>query len=195
MRTRKWLSGLLSSCLAIASSVSAQDQGPPFGQYGPGNPDAYGMLPAPYNTAYGQMPQTYSGLEQAGYPPGANPWPGVSPFYGPAVDQTVYENGFWFNRQYSGNRQFFFSIDGLIGRSINSPRTIVGAAGVNEGENLPGAIIPVDNGQFRQEATEGNSLSRTVSATTGTGTGGGGGTAGTSTTPIFVKRRFGEDIR
>ena len=85
MRTRQWLASLLSGCLAVAGGLSAYAQAPPFPQFGPGNPDAVGMLPPPYNSNYGAAPQSYTGMEQAGYPPGANAWPNVSPYMGPAV--------------------------------------------------------------------------------------------------------------
>ncbi len=181
MRTRQWLKTLLSGCLAVAGGLTAHAQEPPFQQFGPGNPDAVGMLPPPYNTNYGAAPQSYTGMEQAGYPPGANPWPNVSPYMGPAVDQTTYENGTWFNQQLSGRRQYYFSTEALIGRTNVGSGALVGAHGVNIHPVIPGQISA--NQQFFAStsfATNLNSLNRFVVAT------GGGGGGGTSTGQIHV---------
>ena len=186
MRTRQWLASLLSGCLAVAGGLSAYAQAPPFPQYGPGNPDAVGMLPPPYNTNYGAAPQSYTGMEQAGYPPGANAWPNVSPYMGPAVDQTAYEDGNWFNRQFTGNRKYYFSTDVLIGTTQRGADTRIGAYGVNEIPATPGVQI-IDHNQLFFETTIAvdNMPNRSVTATAG-----GGGATGGGDIPIFVERNY-----
>jgi len=131
MRTRHWLAALMSGCLALAGMGTASAQPPQLPSNG--NPDevGFGMLPSPYNTAYGPAQPYYSGMNSAGYPPGANPWPGVSPYMGPPVDSTRYEDGFWFNRIMQGNRQFYFSVEAVFGHSSKPGTTLIGAPMVN----------------------------------------------------------------
>jgi len=150
-----------------------------------GNPDQTGMLPPPYNSAYAPLPPPGYGGMPAGYPPGANAWPNVSPYYGPPVDQTANENGLWFQRQIFGNRQFFFTAEGLVGYT-GRPSTMVGADGVNIiPPNInPGTIFPDNNQQF-QEAALGSSPLGTPSRQTIT-TGGGGGNNANGDYPVFV---------
>ena len=116
-----------------------------------------GMLPSPYNTSYGPSQQYYSGMESAGYPPYANAWPNVSPFAGPPVDSTLYENGFWYNKILQGNRKYYFSTEALLNHTRGSSPTLIGAPNVNP--------ISLDDLQFL--------------ALSGSG-GGGGGTNGTT---------------
>ncbi len=192
MRTRQWLKTLLSGCLAVAGGLTAHAQEPPFQQFGPGNPDAVGMLPPPYNTNYGAAPQSYTGMEQAGYPPGANPWPNVSPYMGPAVDQTTYENGTWFNQQRSGRRQYYFSTEALIGRTSVGSGALVGAHGVNLIPHIPGQTIVNQNQQFFESisfATNLNTPDRFVVATAG---GGGGNGVGTGDIQVFTPRNYNQ---
>ncbi len=194
MRTRQWLKTLLSGCLAVAGGLTAHAQEPPFQQFGPGNPDAVGMLPPPYNTNYGAAPQSYTGMEQAGYPPGANAWPNVSPYMGPAVDQTTYENGTWFNRQLSGRRQYYFSTEALIGRTSLGSGALVGAHGVNLIPHIPGQTIINQNQQFFESisfATNLNTPDRFVVATAGGG-GGGGGVTSTGDIQVFTPRNYND---
>lgn len=191
MRTRQWLKTLLSGCLAVAGGLTAQAQEPPFQQFGPGNPDAAGMLPPPYNSNYGQAPQSMTGMESAGYPPGANPWPNVSPYMGPAVDQTTYENGNWFNRQITGRRQFYFSTEALIGRTALGSDALIGAHGVNLIPHIPGQVIVNQNQQFFESisfATNINTPDRFTVATAG----GGGNNAQTGDIQIFTPRNFND---
>ncbi|MEK6258726.1 MAG: hypothetical protein AABP62_08900 [Planctomycetota bacterium] len=191
MRTRQWLASLLSGCLAVAGGLSAYAQAPPFPQYGPGNPDAVGMLPPPYNTNYGTVPQSYTGMEQAGYPPGANAWPNVSPYMGPAVDQTAYEDGNWFNRQLTGNRKYYFSTEVLIGSTQRGSNVRIGAYGVNEVEPPPPGSVWIDHNQlfFESVVLSGinNMPDRFVNDT-----GGGGNNGSTGDYPIFVEHNLRE---
>ena len=185
MRTRQWLASLLSGCLAVAGGLSAYAQAPPFPQYGPGNPDAVGMLPPPYNSNYGTVPQSYTGMEQAGYPPGANAWPNVSPYMGPAMDQTTNENGTWFNRQFTGNRQYYFSTEALIGSTQRGSNALIGAPGVNILPVIPGTPVnPLHNQQFVETVNDPNQPNRTVTAA------GGGGGGGTGDIQIFAARHY-----
>lgn len=183
MRTRQWMTRILSGCLALAGGVSAFAQTPPpFPQYGPGNPDAVGMLPPPYNTNYGTVPQSYPGIEATGYPPGANAWPTVSPYMGPAMDQTANENGLWFNRQYMGNRKYYLNAEVLIGFTQRGSNTLIGAPNVNIVPVFPGQPVdPLHNQQFVETtAAADNMPNRRVTAT--------GGAAGGGDVQIFVAR-------
>lgn len=191
MRTRQWLASLLSGCLAVTGGLSASAQAPPFPQYGPGNPDAVGTLPPPYNTNYGPAPQSYTGMEQAGYPPGANAWPNVSPYMGPAVDQTTNEGGTWFNRQLSGNRKYYFSTEFLLGATQKGADRRIGAYGVNEIEPpQPGSVWINHNQLFFESlilSPVNNMPDRFVNDTGG---GGGGNGASTGDYPIFTERNI-----
>lgn len=184
MRTRQWLASLLSGCLAVAGGLSAQAQTPPFPQYGPGNPDAVGMLPPPYNSNYGTVPQSYTGMEQAGYPPGANAWPNVSPYMGPAMDQTTYEDGNWFNRQFTGNRKYYLSTEALIGSTQRGDNTRIGAYGVNVIPPSPGIYV-VDHNQLFFETAR-SVIDNMPNRFVGTG----GTPTATGDVPIFVERYF-----
>jgi len=152
------------------------------------------MLPAPYNSNYGTVPQSYTGMESAGYPPGANAWPGVSPYMGPAMDQTTYEDGNWFNRQFTGNRKFYFSTEALIGSTQRGANIRIGAYGVNEVPVFPGtgttgaATNNLHNQLFFETAiTTNNMPDRSVTATGG---GGGGGATSNGDIPVFVEHMF-----
>jgi hypothetical protein len=143
----------------------------------------------------------------------------MSPYMGPAVDQTTNENGLWFNRQIGGNRRYYFSIDGLLGQTYGTPQTLIGAPGVNlpainPKTGKPYAGGPTGTGQFIQGTTTttsdtttavGPSRTLSSSAATGTGTGtatgiGTGTSTGTSTdtgaaaTAIFKSRSLGADF-
>jgi hypothetical protein len=129
MRTRHWLAALMGGCMALAGVGTATAQPPMMPSNG--NPDQAGMGPPPYNAAYGQMPQYYPGMQAPGYPPGANAWPNVSPFAGPPVDSTSYEDGFWFNRILQGNRKYYFSTEAIFGQASKGNTTLIGASNVN----------------------------------------------------------------
>ena len=143
------------------------------------------MLPPPYSSNYGTVPQSYAGMEQAGYPPGANQWPNVSPYMGPAMDQTTNENGTWFNRQFIGNRRYYFAADALIGTTQRGSNVLIGAPGVNEIPVFPGTVAPpLHNQQFVETVAVPNMPNRTVTAA------GGGGAGGTGDIPIFVAHNY-----
>lgn len=129
-----------------------------------GNPDqaGFGMLPSPYSTSYGPAQQYYSGMESAGYPPGANAWPNVSPFAGPPVDSTLYENGFWYNRILQGNRKYYFSADALLSHTKMGPPVLIGAPNVNP--------VSVDDLQFSAGGTTGGTGGAGTTGVLGFGT-------------------------
>ena len=190
MRKRHWLACLLSIWLTVVGE-RAIAQPPTALPNDVGNPDQTGMLPAPYGANYGTYPQPYSGM-QGGYPPGANPWPNISPYYGPPVDQTVNQNGLWFNRQIFGNRKFYFTAEALFSNT-NHPNSLVGATGVNDVPVIvPGTIYP-DNNQPFQETAAGTSTIGTPDreTTAGGGGGGGGGGQGSGDYPVFVPQSTG----
>lgn len=124
MRTQYWRPILLCSWLLVSGAQAVWAQGDPSGAY------FYqrDMAPIPYGDPY--LAPNYSGLEQAGYPPGAQYWPGVE-MYGPPINQHYVDNGFWFNRIVNGRSKFFFTVEGLITKTGAPPHTLIGAVGVN----------------------------------------------------------------
>lgn len=191
MRTRQWLASLLSGFLAAAGGLNATAQTPPFPQYGPGNPDAAGMLPPPYDANYGTHPQAYTGMEAAGYPAGANAWPNVSPYYGPAVDESSYQNGFWFNRQLSGGKRYYFTTEGLLGWVQTGNKRLIGGDNVNNiGPFTPPGVVFTDHNQQFFETTVNVADNMANREVTATGGGGGGGTGGDI--QIFTPNYFGK---
>lgn len=158
MRTRNWLSRLLGGMLALAAGTESlwAQQGPEGAYFYDGPPGYTGG---------------YTGMESAGYPPGAQPWPGVSPYMGPAVDQTRYENGTWFRQQSFGGRKYFFGLEALVTQTGKPPQSWIGASGVNIIQGYPGTTYPFHNQMFYEgpfTATPGPDRSNE-------GTGGGGG--------------------
>jgi hypothetical protein len=199
MRKRHWLACLLSMWLsAVGGQAIAQP--PPAGiPNNLGNPDLTGMMPPPYNQNYGPTPpQQYGGMP-AGYPPGANAWPNITP-YGPPVDETSNQNGLWFNRQLTGGKKYYFSLEGLIGNTTR-PSNFVGDPQANTFDinTEPGGVF-VDHNQQFFETPQGFSTIGTPdrsldgSGSTGGGTGGTTGGTGTGTAtdfPIFLGQSTG----
>ncbi|WP_373652240.1 hypothetical protein [Schlesneria sp. DSM 10557] len=202
MRTRHWFAVMMGGCLALAGVGTATAQPP--GMPTNGNPDqvGMGMMPSPFAGAYGQVPQTYSGIQPAGYPPNANAWPNVSPFAGPPVDSTAYEDGFWFNRILQKNRRYYFSAEALLAHTRGGDSTLIGAPGVNpvsidalQGQNGTGTTttgnLIFGTTQFNQ-AVFTTGPSRNVNANGGGGNGGGGnGTGGAAVVNIFAAQDTG----
>lgn len=168
-----------------------------------GNPDLVmqGMLPAPYNTTYGPMQPTYQGMDAAGYPPGAAPWPGISPFAGPAVNQTIYQNGFWYNRGLQGRRNFYFQVDSIFSHTGQPESTLIGAVGVNpqtaasltgvsgSSATATGTTGTLGSTQFNQQVF---TTGPYRDVTGGAGGGAGGGAAGTGgSIPVFPAQYTG----
>lgn len=188
MRTRHWLAGLMGGYLALASIGTANAQPP--GMPTNGNPDqqGMGMLPAPYDTTYGPVPPSPAGAMPA-YPPGANPWPNISPYAGPPVDQTAYENGFWFRNIKTGGRRYYGSVDYVYGKNSKPSTALIGAPGVNY--ITPDAITGRSAG-FQGLTTTGSIFGATLFSQTPPGLGptrditvtaaGGGGGANGATT-------------
>lgn len=193
MRKRHWLACLLSMWMSVVGGqASAQ---PPNLPNDVSNPDLTGMLPPPYNTNYGTYPpQSYGGMP-GGYPPGANAWPNITP-YGPLEDQTTNENGLWFNRLITGNRKYYFTAEGLIGRTRH-PSNFVGDPQAN---TLPknfnfqtGGYYFDHNQQFLETPQVTSLFGNPDRSLFGTGGGGGGGGAagGGTDYPIFVGQSTG----
>ena len=133
MRTRHWLARLLGGMLAIAGTEPVWAQMGPEGAY--------------FNDAPPGYTGGYSGMEAAGYPPGAQPWPAVSPFAGPPVDQTRNEQGLWYRSQKFGSRRYFADIEMLLSFTGGPPKGPLGANGVNVIQNFPG-VVSVDHNQL-----------------------------------------------
>jgi hypothetical protein len=196
MRKRHWLACLLSMWLsAVGGQAIAQP--PPAGIPNDlGNPDLTGMMPPPYNQNYGpNPPQQYGGMP-AGYPPGATAWPNITP-YGPPVDETSNQNGLWFNRQLTGGKKYYFSLEGLIGNTTR-PSDFVGDPQANTLDILTepgkfGAFVDHNQQFFEQVFAPTGTPHRSLNATGGNGGGGnGGGNGGTSTDfPIFLGQSTG----
>lgn len=105
MRTRHWLKSLFSGLLLASSATVAIAQdgivADPNQVFGPANGYAPYIDPASPQAAGYAVP--YTGLEQAGYPPGGMAaWPQISPYEGPAVNQHLNQGGLWFNQQLRG---------------------------------------------------------------------------------------------
>lgn len=153
------------------------------------------MMPAPYSANYGPMPpQQYGGMP-AGYPPGANAWPNITP-YGAPVDQTVNERGLWFNRQLTAPRKYYISVEGLIGNTTR-PSNFIGDPQAN---TIPALLSPgfqfTDHNQQFVETPAGTSTigtpDRELSSTGGNGGNNGGNTGTTATDfPIFLGQSTG----
>lgn len=177
MRTRNWLSRLLGGMLALAAGAE-----PLWAQQGPEGAYFYDGPPG-YTGGY-------PGMESPGFPPGAQPWPGVSPYAGPAVDQTRYENGTWFRKQSFGGRKFFFDLEALVTLTGQPPHSPIGASGVNQLMDLPGVLSPFHNQQFFEKPFIDLGPNR-ENNTGSTGGGGGGGTTGTLDVQVFPNQNVG----
>ena len=186
MRKRHWLACLLSMWLTVVGGQA--DAQPPILPNDVGNPDQTGMLPAPYGANYGPAPQSYGGMP-GGYPPGVGAWPNISPYTGPPVDQTYNQSGLWFNRKITGNRQFFFTAEGLFGH-VNHPNNFIGDPQANvvpQGAISPNTQLIYLNQQF-EENPAGFSLftpDRATDFTNGGNNNGGNGNSG-GDIPVFV---------
>ena len=196
MRTRHWLAGLMGGYLALAGIGTADAQPP--GMPTNGNPDqvGVGMLPAPYNMTYGPVQPNSGPMNSPGYPPGANAWPNVSPYAGPPVDSTAYENGFWYNLTRQGSRRYYGSVDAVYGKSSKPTTTLIGAPNVNSltADSLAGrtggttgttATTTATSLTYFNQAPSGTGPTRSATATAGGGGAGGGLGGGTGTPTIF----------
>lgn len=117
MRTRHWLKSLFSGLLLASSATVANAQdgfvADPNQVFGPANGYAPYIDPASPQAAGYAVP--YSGLEQAGYPPGGMmAWPQISPYEGPAVDQHMNRDGLWFNQQLRGPGKYYAVFGGGV---------------------------------------------------------------------------------
>ncbi len=189
MRTRHWLAALMGGCMAFAGLGTAHAQPPMMPSNG--NPDLTrtGMLPAPYSTSYGPMQPGYPGMNSPGYPPGGSAWPGVSPFAGPPVDSTTYENGFWYNMTRQGSRQYYFQAEVLLSHAHQPSSALIGAPNVNPQTqdsitgNTGGGGTTTNTAlgatQFNQ-STSATGPSRSI-----TGGGNGGGNGGSTGSPVI----------
>lgn len=139
MRTRHWLTGLMSCGLALAGAQQTIAQNGPGTGYYPPPPGASGD---PY-----AAPAYYGSEFQPGYPPDANAWPGVSPFMAPEYERTFTENGFWFNRQLSGPKKYFFTVEGLITKSKRPDDQTIGDDSVGNAV-LPDGLADDDDTAF-----------------------------------------------
>jgi hypothetical protein len=169
----------------------AMAQSPPALPNDLSNPDRTGMLPPPYSANYGTLPESYTGMP-AGYPPGANAWPNIGPYYGPPLDETSNQGGLWFNRQVMGSRKFFFTLEGLVG-TTRRPANFVGDPQAN---TLPANLHPgvqfTDHNQQFFELPAGSSTIGTPSRSLfGTGNGGGNGNNSITDFPIFLGQSTG----
>jgi hypothetical protein len=124
MRTRHWLTSLLSGALWTATAAVGLAQAGPEGDWG----YAGGYTPYidPGSPAAAQYAPQYSGLEHAGYPPGATQWPYISPYTAPAVDQHSYQNGFWYNEQMRGGRRYYAFLGGALSTFADPDDVLIG---------------------------------------------------------------------
>ncbi|MDQ3332334.1 MAG: hypothetical protein M3552_17075, partial [Planctomycetota bacterium] len=85
---------------------------------------------APPPTGYPGQP-TYTPIapdaaSPAGYPPGMEPWPAISP-YDHAVDTTYNDRGIWFREMLNHNRKYKLTAEFISGRSRQPGNVVVGA--------------------------------------------------------------------
>jgi hypothetical protein len=125
---------LVCGWLLAAGAQVVWGQGDPSGAY------FYqrDLAPIPYGDPY--LVPGYSGMEQAGYPPQGQYWPGVD-IYRPGINQHYTENGFWFNRIISGRSRYFFTVEALITRTGAPPHTLIGATNVNNVTPLAADVL------------------------------------------------------
>lgn len=123
MRTWHWLARLLGGAVWTATATLAWAQAPyDPGMYGgpagtvpyvdPASPEA-----ASYAVPYGPAP---------GWPQGASAWPTISPYGGPVLDRSNYQNGLWFNEQTFGRRRYFVLLAGTLNEFASPDDTLVG---------------------------------------------------------------------
>lgn len=125
MRTRHWLKSLLDGALWTATAaVGLAPAGAGWAQ------DGYGGGYTPYidpgSPAAAQYAPAYSGIEAAGWPPGATQWPYISPHAAPAIDQHSYQNGFWFNEKIIGKRKYYAYLAGGLSSYADPDDVLVG---------------------------------------------------------------------
>ncbi len=190
MRTKHWRTVWLIGLLLASGAQVTWAQYDPSGQ---GFPSGQYFVPANAGVPFGDpsIAPAYSGMDQVGYPPGANAWPNITP-YGPSQDRFYTHNGFWFDRILSGKSKYFLTMEGLITATGAPPRKLIGAENVNTViNNFIAAPDPAHNQQFYENpVVSTTSPTRTSSLSGGTGTGTGGGTGTTGSTgqydiPIF----------
>lgn len=157
MRTRPAIRLVLWGLLLwVAGSEQSQAQSGGFDPRSTGAPD-FGFMGAAQT---GNPPVGYSGLPPGGFPLQANPWPQVSPFAGPPVEQHSFENGLWFRDQkWNTKKQLRVTVEGLYARIQSPNQTPIGDP----------TIPPYE-----------------AEITSTSGTGGGGAGAGTGGGPVFV---------
>jgi len=124
MRTRHWLTSLLSGALWSATTAVGLAQTGPDGGWGYAG--GYAPYIDPGSPAAAQYAPSYSGIEQAGYPPGATQWPYISPYSAPAVDQHSHQNGFWYNEQIRGGRKYYAFLGGSLNTYADPDDVVVG---------------------------------------------------------------------
>jgi hypothetical protein len=125
MRTRHWLKSLLGGALWTATAaVGLAPSGLGFAQ--DGYAGGYTPYIDPGSPAAAQYAPNYSGIEAAGYPPGASQWPYISPHTAPGVDQHSYQNGFWYNEKIQNNRKYYAFLAGSMNTYGDPDDVLVG---------------------------------------------------------------------
>ncbi|GIX04721.1 MAG: hypothetical protein KatS3mg114_0590 [Planctomycetaceae bacterium] len=122
MGTRHWLAGVLCGALWVVCSPSLFAQAPTssgyVGQAGvmpyidPSSPQAAAWVPS-----YGPPPA---------WGEGSMAWPTISPYGGPIIDRSSYQNGLWFNEQNFNRRKFFVMMSGTFNRLADPDDTPIG---------------------------------------------------------------------
>jgi hypothetical protein len=132
MRTRYWMKKLFGSllCASAAATATAQDGlVDPNQMFNAQAGAGYAPYIDPGDPRAAQYAVPYTGMEQAGFPPGANPWPAISPFEGPPVDQHLNQGGLWFNQQMRGPRKYYVDMAAGLTQFAAPQKTVVGNEG------------------------------------------------------------------
>ena len=148
MREQPWIAPLVSLMLALAGSRVAVAQAPGV-QTASGTvqigslSDPEEVCPVPpqpvYEAGYGA---TQMGIPAPpGYPPGANPWPAISPYHGDYqhFGQHINRDGLWKFRSDHAGRRYYFGIEYTNSR-FKEPHDLVGYAGA---QSYKDELLPV----------------------------------------------------
>ena len=113
MRKQRWIApvwGMLAAA-AFGQTASAQAPTSPFdGAFPPAAPPPTGYAAQPTYT-----PIAPDAASPAGYPPGMEPWPAISP-YDHAVDTTYNDRGIWFREMLNHKRKYKINAEFISGR-------------------------------------------------------------------------------
>lgn len=146
MRKTRWIApvwGMLAAA-AFGQTASAQVHNSPLdAQFPPVAPPPSGYPAQPTYTPIAPDPAS-----PAGYPPGMEPWPAISP-YDHAVDTTYNDRGIWFREMLNHQRKYKLTAEFISGRFRQPGNAAIGHDSVigdfhNDLGESPGGIDPFE---------------------------------------------------